>query len=178
MDTASERSTDRDRGLPARSALTGRPQVLGLLPTLRFWNDRARQRTILPWIAGTGIPLVWALEHLALKLHLGAWPGIAFAVVYPFLIMGLVERQIRRELRDMAFDRRLARATEDGAARPPGRTLLVAAAIFSALVATLVALQLHALALPVAALVAAASYVLLRPSRVALPRPGGGDRPR
>ena len=82
-----------------QGSLVSRPQRLGILPTWWFWNDWERQRLLLPLTLITAIPLGPILVVGALKLQLSVWLlyGLLFAV-YPSLLMGLVERHIRRQL--------------------------------------------------------------------------------
>lgn len=95
-----------------RASLIGRPQRLGILPTWWFWNDRRRQRLLLPLILVTALPLGPLVVVAAIKLHLSIWL-IQFLLifVYPTILMGFVERHIRGEL-----DRRIATGEIDGAA--------------------------------------------------------------
>lgn len=80
-------------------SLVSKPQRLGLLPTWWFWNDWERQRLLLPLILLTSIPLGPLLFLAAVKLQLSFWLLEGLLVVfYPTLLLGLVERHIRRKL--------------------------------------------------------------------------------
>lgn len=94
-------------------SLLDRPQALGFLPTLWFWNHRERQILLLPLAALTILPATYALSILILRLHLPIWGIFAFALLSPFLLMGIVERHLRRELV------RLPRAPRNDHAAPP-----------------------------------------------------------
>lgn len=87
----------RDHNLPARRSLLSQPQPLGILPTYWFWNDRERQRLVRPIIALVALPVTPLLFLLVVKLQLPIWLLLAGAV-YPYLVTGLVERHIRKEL--------------------------------------------------------------------------------
>lgn len=82
-----------------QNSLVSRPQRLGILPTWWFWNDWERQRLLLPLTLVTAIPLGPILVVGAIKLQLNVWllQALLFGV-YPILLMGLVERHIRRQL--------------------------------------------------------------------------------
>lgn len=130
--------THDTRHLPVPRSLLGRPQRLGLLPTMWFWNDRVRQRLILPLISVTGIPLGIVLLYVTARLHLNGWLPSAFTVLYPLLIMGLVERRIRRELRERPPEA-LAVATS-APSKPLGRTLPASLAVLALTVSLMVSL--------------------------------------
>ncbi|HEY8379597.1 MAG TPA: hypothetical protein VIK91_24060 [Nannocystis sp.] len=87
-----------DTALAARRALLDRPQRLGFVPTLWFWNDAARQGLLLPLVIATAIPLVLLVQFLAVRIPALAGPLLLAVVLFPFLLMGLVERHIRRRL--------------------------------------------------------------------------------
>lgn len=89
----------RDRSLAVRTSLTSRPQRLGVLPTYWFWNDREHQKLVLPLIALVAVPVTPLLFLLVATLQLPVWALLAAAAVYPYLVMGLVERHVRRRLR-------------------------------------------------------------------------------
>lgn len=91
--------TRRDRSLAVRRSLTSRPQRLGFLPTYWFWNDWERQRLVLPLIALVAVPVTPLLFLLFVKLQLSVWALIAVNTVYPYVVMGLVERHVRNKLR-------------------------------------------------------------------------------
>lgn len=89
--------------LPARRSLLDRPQRLGFLPTLWFWNDRERQRLLLPLIVMIAVPLTPLLFFLMVWLQLPMWTLLLAGTVWPQLVCGLVERRIRGELRRRAL---------------------------------------------------------------------------
>jgi hypothetical protein len=97
--------------LPAPRSLRDRPQPFGLLPTMWFWNDHARQRLVMPLMAVTGVPLSVVLVYV----HAQPWLLLAFLVLHPLLIMGLVERRVRRALHVRSLDAigRLAASDHD-----------------------------------------------------------------
>lgn len=82
---------------PQRS-LMDRPQRLGLLPTWWFWNDWERQRLLLPLILVTAIPLGALLFLTAVKLQLSVWLIEGLLMFASTLLLGLVERHVRREV--------------------------------------------------------------------------------
>jgi hypothetical protein len=88
-----------DSQLPARRSLLARPQRLGFLPTLWFWNDAARQWLIAPIVLATAIPLTLLVQQLAVRFPALAAPLFVLVAIYPFALMGLVERHVRRQLR-------------------------------------------------------------------------------
>lgn len=90
--------------LPARrpTSLLERPQRLGVLPTLPFWNDPAHQQLLRPLVVAIVAPLTPLLLYLQIVLGLPSWTNLAAIFVVPMLIMGLVERKIRRELQRRA----------------------------------------------------------------------------
>jgi len=82
-----------------QNSLVSRPQRLGILPTWWFWNDWERQRLLQPLALVTAIPLGPILMVVAIKFQLNFWLLQALLLgVYPILLMGLVERHIRRQL--------------------------------------------------------------------------------
>jgi hypothetical protein len=91
-------TSDLARSSPA--SLLRTPQRLGILPTWWFWNDDERQRLLLPLSLVTALPLGPILFFMTINMGLSSWLPIAILlVVYPTLLMGLVERHIRRQLR-------------------------------------------------------------------------------
>lgn len=102
---------------PARSLLDRR-QRLGFLPTLWFWDDGARQRALLPIVLPIGL-LVFLLTEA-----LSAWfPSLdvlwtALLLLHPFVVMGLVERHVRRELLLRPSDARLASPLQSAPPEP------------------------------------------------------------
>ncbi|MDC0723436.1 hypothetical protein [Nannocystis bainbridge] len=97
--------------LPARRALTDRPQRLGFLPTWWFWNDAERQLLLRPLIVAISLPLTPLLFFLMVKLQWSVWSLMAASLVWPTLVSGLVERHIRAELRKRALAAALAEPT-------------------------------------------------------------------
>lgn len=93
------RDVSREIAPRPQLSLVSKPQRLGLLPTWWFWNDWERQRLLLPLILLTAIPLGPLLFLVTAKLQLSFWllEGL-LVVVYPTLLLGLVERHIRRKL--------------------------------------------------------------------------------
>ncbi|MCY1059808.1 hypothetical protein [Nannocystis sp. SCPEA4] len=91
-----------DAHLPAPRSLLDRPQRLGVLPTLWFWNDADRQWLVIPIILSTAVPLTIAVQLLVVRFPALSSPLLLLVVLYPFLLMGLVERHIRRHLADPA----------------------------------------------------------------------------
>lgn len=87
-----------ERNLPVSRSLAVRPQLLGVLPTLSFWNDSEQQRLMNPLFVVTGLPLT-PLFFLLLWLQVPIWCLFVGCMLYPYLIMGLVERHVRKELR-------------------------------------------------------------------------------
>jgi hypothetical protein len=103
--------------LPERSLLD-RPQRLGFLPTLWFWDDGVRQRELLPIVLPITLLVVLLTDYLA-----GRFPGFAvlwsaLVLLHPFVVMGMVERYIRKQLRLRPAADRLASALESPARRP------------------------------------------------------------
>lgn len=91
---------------PAGGACVGldRPQRLGFLPTFWFWNNRERQRLLLPLIVTIALPLTPLLFFLMVRSQLPMWTLIVAGTVWPQLVCGLVERRIRGQLRRRALD--------------------------------------------------------------------------
>lgn len=82
----------------SRRHLLDRPQRLGVLPTLWFWNDEQRHRLVLPLVLLMSLPFTPLLFYLVVRFQLSLWLLPVVTVVWPFLVMGLVERHIRRAL--------------------------------------------------------------------------------
>lgn len=89
---------------PVRRSLLDRPQRLGFLPTWWFWNDYERQRLTMPLIATIAVPLTLLFLFLMAWLQLPVWLFLVFGTVWPHLVLGLVERRVRRELRQRALE--------------------------------------------------------------------------
>ena len=89
--------------LPVRRALLDRPQRLGFLPTFWFWNDRERQRLVTPLLVTIAFPSTALFFFLMARLELPVWLLVVFGTVWPQLVLGLVERRVRRELRRRAL---------------------------------------------------------------------------
>lgn len=84
-----------------QAALIRRRQRLGFLPTWSYWNDRDRQRLLTPLVLVTAIPLAPLVVIGAIQLQLSVWlVYLVVFVIYPTLLMGLVERHIRRRCVD------------------------------------------------------------------------------
>src|SRR5688572_15426353 len=90
-------STMTHRDLPARRPLGDTPQPLGFLPSMGFWNDWSRQRLVIP-LALLALPVAALAQFLAMWLHLSVWLVWPVAIAWPFLLMGLVERHVRKQL--------------------------------------------------------------------------------
>ncbi|PCC69016.1 hypothetical protein SAMN02745121_05651 [Nannocystis exedens] len=84
--------------LPAPRSLLDRPQRLGVLPTLWFWNDAGRQWLLLPLVLATAVPVAIGVQWVVLRYPALSSPLLLLIVLYPFLLMGLVERHVRRRL--------------------------------------------------------------------------------
>lgn len=82
-----------------RRSLLDSPQRLGVCPTLWFWNDWDRQRLLLPLILAVALPVAPLTHWLTVHFQAPIWPLIVVNTLYPFAVMGLVERRIRRQLR-------------------------------------------------------------------------------
>lgn len=90
--------------LATRPSLLDRPQTFGILPTMWFWNDWERQRLLMPLILTVSLPLGPLVFFAIVALGFSSWVWIAFLVVYPCLLMGLVERKVRAALRHRSID--------------------------------------------------------------------------
>lgn len=136
----------RELEVPARRSLLARPQRLGFLPTMWFWNDWETQRLLMPFVL-MSVPLFLLINGLQLWLRLGAWIPITMSLVVPYLTMGLVERYVRAQVR--------LRAPEAMADVRPivarrvhaGPALALSAAVVSAALTLLVLLQAGPVAL-------------------------------
>ncbi|MBZ5713476.1 hypothetical protein [Nannocystis pusilla] len=89
---------------PVRRALLDRPQRLGFLPTWWFWNHYERQRLTMPLIATLAVPLTLLFLFLMAWLQLPVWLFLVFGTAWPQLVLGLVERRVRRSLRQRTLD--------------------------------------------------------------------------
>jgi hypothetical protein len=167
-----------DCNLPASRSLLDRPQRLGVLPTMWFWNDRTRQGLLMPLFVASGVPLAAVLAYLTARLHLSGWLPSAFALLYPFLLMGLVERRMRRELRLRPPEQRLLAAATSAPPRPLSRALPATLAVLCTTMAIMVTLGASgALILLVFALLAggAITTAILPRTRRALARLASAD---
>lgn len=88
----------RELEVSDRRFLLARPQRLGFLPTMWFWNDWGTQRLLVPF-ALMSAPFLLLLNVLQLWLRLSAWIPITVGLVVPYLTMGLVERYVRAQVR-------------------------------------------------------------------------------
>jgi hypothetical protein len=130
--------------VPANRSLLDRPQRLGILPTIWFWNDWGVQRLILPFIL-ISLPVFLLLDMLRMWLGLEPWVTIAVNLVLAFLMMGMIERyvraQARRSVTEIAGSPRLViQDTQIGSALT-GRELMVSMAIVSGILTVLLLLQ-------------------------------------
>lgn len=90
--------------LPAlRRNLLDQPQRLGLLPTYWFWNDRERQRLLLPIVTLAACCVTPLLVVLVVWFELPIWSLLVVGILWPQVLMGLVERRLRAELRRRAL---------------------------------------------------------------------------
>lgn len=146
-----EGGTDMEPGsnLPARRSLVERPQRLGFLPTLWFWNDAARQWLLMPIVIATAIPIVLLVQYLAVQSPALASSLFVVVVLYPFLLMGLVERHIRAQIRARPPEERL-QAVERAPPERLGRAVPAAVGVFAAVLLALVTLENTALLVVVA----------------------------
>lgn len=127
----------------ARRPLLDRPQKLGILPTLWFWNDWAAQRLLLPFVFITA-PLLILINVVQVWLRLSAWVPITANILIPFLTMGLVERHVRARL--------LAEKTADLPRAAPhdtrcARALMLSMALLSGVLTVLVLIEASAVIL-------------------------------
>lgn len=87
-----------------KPSLTVRPQLWGIVPTLRFWNriDTARHQAPALALGALLILVTHALCTAPLVLALG--PALALALIVPLymalglLPLGLFERWLRKEI--------------------------------------------------------------------------------
>lgn len=159
----------RELKVAARRSLVARPQRLGILPTIAFWNDWEAQRLILPFVIMTA-PVLLLINVLQMWLRLHAWISIAANLVIPFLTMGLVERYVRAQVRRRAAlesgDARSLVAKNVQASRHAGRALMISMALFSGVLTVLLMLQANAAAFGAAVICGGALIAtVLRQSR-------------
>lgn len=172
-----------DQNLPARRALLDRPQRLGVLPTYWFWNDKERQRLVVPLVALVALPVSPLLFFLTVKLELSILFLLVGSSLYPYWVMGLVERHIRKELRRRRQSGH-ASALEPSPPRPRGRSPLGALAAGCLVLSLLAAFNvsdaviLIAVVLGTAAAMMAASLPRTRAIARQLDAPTPGPAPR
>ena len=82
-----------------RRSLLDRPQQLGICPTLWFWSDWDRQRLLIPLVLAIAVPVAPLMHWLTVHFQWSIWPLVIVNTLYPFAVMGVIERQIRH-LRD------------------------------------------------------------------------------
>lgn len=152
--------------LPAPRSLLDRPQRLGVLPTLWFWNDAGRQWLLIPILLAAAVPLTIAVQLLVLRFPALSSPLLLVVVLYPFLLMGLVERHIRRRLGEPAP--RLPAATTPPP--PAARAVPVVVAVACALLLALATLELRGVMLVAAVAGGTLAAALLPHTRRALDR--------
>ncbi|HEY8375896.1 MAG TPA: hypothetical protein VIK91_05370, partial [Nannocystis sp.] len=70
-----------------------------------FWRDRERQHLMMPLIVTTAVPMTALLLLLMAWLELPVWLLLVFGTAWPQLVLGLVERRVRRELGQRALDK-------------------------------------------------------------------------
>lgn len=166
-----------DTPLPARIALLDRPQRFGVVPTLWFWNDAARQWLLLPLVIATAIPVVLIAQVLAVRLPALAGPLLVAVVLYPFLLMGLVERHVRRRLLDAPPA--LPRPDhESGRAERLGRAVPVVVGLLGALLLLLAGPGPTPLLIALAGALALLAVVLLPRTYGAVGRAIAAESPR
>lgn len=83
----------------ARRGLLDRPQRLGFLPTLWFWNDRERYRLAFPLVLVLSLPLVPLTFFLVVRLQLHFLLIVVVNTLAPYVALGFIERHMRGELR-------------------------------------------------------------------------------
>ncbi len=101
-------------------AYLDRPQRLGFLPTLAFWNRRDVSKVTGPML-GTFV-LLW-LMALALFVNewTPTWVSGLLGGLGPYLFLGALERVIRKRLRARARLLPADPVTADGGAKPATR---------------------------------------------------------
>jgi hypothetical protein len=91
--------------------LVGRPQRLGIVPILAFWNRRDVRRTTGPWMAG--FAFLWLILLEVLRSAVPGWTLALMAGTGPLLFLGILERYLRGRLRRRALDQRSEAAGAD-----------------------------------------------------------------
>ncbi|MCY1070602.1 hypothetical protein OV090_38025 [Nannocystis sp. RBIL2] len=127
--------------IPARRSLLDRPQRLGLLPTIWFWNNWDSQRLLLPFVLLFAVPAFLVCDALRMWVGLEPWVSIVPNLVISCLTMGLVERRVRKGAR-------LRRMPDIADAPPPvmhgaqvGRALMLSMAVVSGTLTVLLLLR-------------------------------------
>src|SRR5690606_32546171 len=137
------------------------------------WDDGARQRELLPIVLPITLLVVLLTDHLA-----GRFPGLgvlwaALVLLHPFVVMGVVERYIRKQLRARPAADRLAAALERTPRRPLSRLVPLAVGGSAAVLLASATLGTAAALVALASLVALGAAARRRErSRPAL-APGG-----
>lgn len=85
--------------IPARRSLLDRPQRLGLLPTIWFWNNWDAQRLLLPFVLLFAVPAFLVCDALRMWAGLDTWVSLVPSLLISCLTMGLVERRVRKRAR-------------------------------------------------------------------------------
>lgn len=116
-----------------RRSLLDRPQRLGFLPTLWFWNDHERQRLLFLPLFAAWLPPAFLVTYITLRFALPTWLPTGLGIVYAILAQGLVERHIRKRLEAMPPEARLARSTTHAAPRTSPALIPAALAIWAGL---------------------------------------------
>lgn len=135
----------------ARRSLLDRPQRLGLLPTIWFWNNWDAQRLLLPFVLLFAVPAFLVCDALRMWAGLDTWVSIAPSLVISCLTMGLVERRVRKRAR--------LRCMQNIADGPPsvthgaqvGRAVMISMAVVAGTLTVLLLLQVSFAVLGVAA---------------------------
>lgn len=133
--------------IPARRSLLSRPQRLGVLPTIWFWNNWDAQRLLLPFVVLFAVPAFLVCDALRMWAGLATWVSLVPSLLISCLTMGLVERRVRRRARP--------RCVPDLADAPPtvthgaqvGRALTLSMAVVSGTLTVLLLLQVSSVVL-------------------------------
>ena len=165
-----------DRNLPAPNSVPVKRQRLGFLPTMALWNDQEMQKLVFPIIVAVSVPLTPLLLYIQHALDLSTWLVMAVTLLYPYLILGLVERHVRTRPRAR---RVMARSGREHHGRAPsfqyGATLLMGTV--SMAIAALLALGAGKAAILITLALGAVGLLgLALRARRALA--GGDDKPR